>query len=121
MKLSEVQREFAKTWAQFSLWIYSQPERSFTYGEAYRTPEQAQLNADAGIGIANSVHCKRLAIDINLFLDGELTWNVEDYRELGEKWKTMHPLARWGGDFKGKSGRPRPDAVHFSFEWEGVK
>ena len=41
-----------------------------TFGEAWRTPEQAKLNAEKGIGIANSLHTERLAIDFNLFKDG---------------------------------------------------
>jgi hypothetical protein len=35
------------------------------------------------------------------------------YRRLGEKWRRLHWLARWGGDFT------KPDPNHFSFTWEG--
>ena len=38
-----------------------------TFGEAYRTPEQAKLNAKTGAGISNSLHTQRLAVDFNLF------------------------------------------------------
>ncbi len=38
-----------------------------------------------------------------------------DYKVLGDKWKTMHSLARWGGDFR------RADGGHFSLEHNGVK
>ena len=114
MKLSEAQREFSLTFAKFVLKSYRKGYE-ITLGEAWRTPEQAEIYAKKGIGIKSSVHRKRLAVDINLFVNGQLTWDVEHYRVLGELWKTMHPLARWGGDFKGR------DAVHFSFEWRGVK
>lgn len=61
----------------------------------------------------NSLHYKGLAKDINLYRNGEYMTATEDYRALGEKWETMHPLARWGGSFS--------DGNHFSFEHEGVK
>lgn len=35
------------------------------------------------------------------------------YRLLGEKWRRLHFLARWGGDFS------KPDSDHFSFAWGG--
>lgn len=41
-----------------------------TLGEAWRTPEQAQWDADHGKGIVHSLHMERLAIDIILFKDG---------------------------------------------------
>ena len=82
-------------------------------GEAYRTPEQAQWNAEHGIGIAHSLHTDRLAIDLNLFKDGAYTDDLDDYRPLGEYWKGLTPAARWGGDFTS------PDADHFSIAWEG--
>lgn len=83
--------------------------------EAYRTREQAELYARAGKGILNSNHCKKLAVDLFRYKDGTVSWEFEDYRALGDYWKTLHPLARWGGDM------PRlRDAVHFSFEHNGV-
>jgi len=87
-----------------------------TFGETYRTPEQAALNEKRGLGIANSLHIKRLAIDINLFKDGIYLTNCDDYAVLGTFWKSLHPLARWGGDFTNLK-----DGGHFSLEHEGVK
>ena len=76
-----------------------------TLGEAYRTPEQAALYAQQGKGIVNSLHCKRLAIDLCLFRDGQYLTQTEDYRDLGEWWEAQG--GRWGGRFT------RPDGNHF--------
>ena len=86
-----------------------------TLGEAYRTPEQAALDAAKGIGIKNSEHCKRLAIDLNLFRAGVYLTASEDYKPIGDWWKTQHDLCRWGGDFVSN-----PDGNHFSMEDAGV-
>lgn len=72
-------------------------------------------NGKAG-GIKNSVHQLGLAVDLNLFKDGVYLQTSEDHATLGAFWKTLHPLARWGGDF-----RPNPDGNHYSFEYNGVK
>lgn len=83
-----------------------------TLAEAYRTPEQAKLNAKSGAGIANSLHTQRLAIDLNLFLDGKFLTETEDYLIAGELWEsysTMEYECAWGGRFK-----TRPDGNHFS-------
>ena len=114
MTLGEKQREFPLAVAALITWAY-QEGYEITFGEAYRTPEQAEWNAQQGKGIANSLHTKRLAVDLNLFKDGEYLTRSEDYAPLGQKWKTLHPLACWGGDFS------RPDGNHFSFEHEGVR
>lgn len=87
-----------------------------TFGEAYRPPETAQIYARDGRGIPNSLHTKRLAIDLNLFHGGIYLTQTEDYQKLGEYWKNLHPENRWGGDFQS-----RADANHFSREHEGVK
>jgi hypothetical protein len=112
-------------------------------GEAYRSDEQAQVNSigeqgrlavarlvsnifpglasalrnngKAG-GIAMSNHQVGLAVDLNLFKDGVYLQTTEDHARLGAFWKALHPLARWGGDF-----RPKPDGNHYSFEYNGVK
>lgn len=90
-----------------------------------RTQAEANANAKSGAGISNSLHLSGLAADLILYLDDPKTPAViehdyasrsEDYKILGEKWKTMHPLARWGGDFKS-----RPDGNHFSLEHNGVR
>lgn len=87
-----------------------------TFGEAYRTAEQAALNAKNGTGIANSLHVKRLAIDFNVFKDGLWLTDSAKLIELGTYWKTLDPKNAWGGDFK-----TNPDGNHFSQSYNGVK
>jgi hypothetical protein len=82
-----------------------------TFGEAWRTPEQAKLNATKGSGISNSLHLDRLAIDLNLFKDGKFLTTTEDHRPLGEWWEKLDPLCRWGGRFN--------DGNHYSLTHEG--
>lgn len=87
------------------------------YGRAFETPEQ---NALVG-GIPNSLHCMRLAIDFVLF---DADWNyltkTEDYKILGDWWKSQGPEFCWGGDFVVK-GKPKPDGNHFSIAYGGMK
>jgi len=112
--LTDKQVEFTRTMAYFQVWCVEQ-DFKIIEAESFRTPEQAALYAKQGKGIINSTHRHKLARDLFRKKGGTITWDKEDYREMGEKWKSMHPLARWGGDFK------RRDAVHFSFEHRGVK
>ena len=113
--LSDKQRDFPLMLAALITWAYEHQGYELTLGEAYRTPEQAAWNAAQGKGISNSLHTKRLAIDLNLFIDGVYQTDSEAYRPLGTKWKTLHHLARWGGDFS------RPDGNHFSLEHDGTR
>lgn len=85
-------------------------------GEVKRTAAQAQANSASGAGIKNSLHLLCLAADLDLYIKGVYQETTEAHRQLGSFWKTLHPLARWGGDF-----RPKPDGNHYSFEWEGKK
>ncbi|EJH2582295.1 M15 family metallopeptidase, partial [Escherichia coli] len=84
-----------------------------TFGEAYRTPEQAALNAKSGKGIRNSLHTLRLAVDFNLFINGKYQADTDTYRPLGEYWESIG--GTWGGRFS------RADGNHFSLEHNGVK
>lgn len=113
--LGQRQRRFLPLVAKLIDYAYSQGYE-LTAGEQYRTPEQAALNAQHGIGIANSLHTLRLAVDLQLFKDGTYLTDSEAYRPLGEFWKTLDPDAAWGGDFK-----TRPDGNHFSLSWGGIK
>lgn len=65
------------------------------------------------IGIVKSLHRVKLAFDLVLFRRGRPCWDSETYRELGEFWKSLHPLCRWGGDFR------NPDGGHFSIAHQG--
>ncbi len=80
--LLDQQQRFSVLVARLILWANDQGY-SVTFGEAYRTPEQAALDAQKGTGIANSVHTLRLAIDLNLFINGEYQPLSEAYRPLG--------------------------------------
>jgi hypothetical protein len=75
---------------------------SCTYGEAWRPPEMAELYAQQGKGIKNSLHCYRLAVDLNIF-DSHgtvLKTLTSDYQAIGDFWKSLHEENRWGGDYK---------------------
>lgn len=112
MTLSEKQSLFTVMIAQLILWANDHGYR-LTFGEAYRTPEQAKLNAKSGKGISNSLHTQRLAVDFNLFINGQYKTDTLSYLPLGEYWESIG--GTWGGRFS------RPDGNHFSLEHNGVK
>lgn len=114
MTLIEKQGTFTNNVALLLLYAHS-VGYTVTLGEAWRTPEQAALNAKKGTGIINSLHTKRLAIDLNLFHGEQWLLKKEDYALLARFWKSLHPLNRWGGDWQNM------DCPHFSMEHEGVK
>ena len=113
MGLNAKQARFTHRIAELIVWANEQGYELIC-AEWFRTKEQAEIYAEQGKGIKNSVHRKKLAVDMFLLIGGKLTWDTEDYRPIGEKWKTLDPEARWGGDFA------RRDAVHFSFIHNGV-
>ena len=113
MNLREKQAKFAQAIAELITAAFAMG-LDVTLGEAYRSPEEAARLAKLGKGIKTSLHTQRLAIDLNLFADGRLLTDTEDYRDLGEWWETeFAPLACWGGRFG--------DGNHFSFTHGGRK
>lgn len=74
-----------------------------TFGDAYAKTGHKE----------NSNHYIRLAIDLNLFKDGEWLQRTVDHIELGKYWESLHPDCRWGGRFN--------DGNHYSLEHEGRK
>ncbi len=82
-----------------------------TLGEAFRTAEQAKIYAQEGKGIVHSLHCERLALDINLLTsDGQYLDGTESYRTLGCFWESLNKDNRWGGRFL------RVDGNHFEMK-----
>jgi hypothetical protein len=113
MTLSEKQRAFTKLVGLLILYAYEQG-LELTFGEAYRSKEEAARLAKTGKGIKSSLHCDRLAVDLNLFKDGVYLTKSEDYRPLGKFWESLgteEVRTVWGGRFK--------DGNHFSIKHEG--
>ena len=98
MRLSEKQAIFAVNVAHLILYING-TGFTCTFGEAFRTSEQAEWNAARGIGIKDSQHCRRLAVDLNLFKDGVYCSTSDAHKPFGEFWEAMNALNRWGGRF----------------------
>lgn len=100
MTLRQQQSQFAQHVALLIQYIWSQGY-TCTLGEAYRTPEQSRLNASRGIGIANSLHTQRLAIDLNIFdKNGTFLTDSKDYTFAGEYWESLDKANVWGGRWK---------------------
>ena len=87
-----------------------------TLGEAYRPRETAELMAKKRKGIKNSLHCKRLALDLNLFKNGKYLTSSEAHKPLGEYWESLSTPGLkccWGGRFG--------DGNHYSIAHGGRK
>lgn len=87
-----------------------------TFGETYRSPEEAARLAKLGKGIKKSLHISKLAIDLNLFKNGYYLKSTESHKPLGEWWEkqsTSEYNCAWGGRFG--------DGNHYSIEHQGIK
>lgn len=113
MSLRKKQSEFARLAGQLILKAYDLGYE-VTLGDAYRDPRvHGAMGVRKSYSHPKSAHKIRLAIDLNLFKNGEFLETSDDHRPLGEWWERQHPLARWGGRFD--------DGNHYSFEHDGVK
>lgn len=115
MTLREKQSTFARLVAK----LIQQAWRDgfeVTFGEAFRSPEEAARLAKAGKGIVQSLHTQKLAIDLNLFKNGVFLSSTEAHRPLGEWWEaqsTEDYTCCWGGRFN--------DGNHYSLAHNGRK
>lgn len=110
MTLREKQSLFVRLIAELIVFATAEGYE-LTFGEAWRSTEEAARLAKLGTGIRRSLHTDRLAIDFNLFKDGVWLKQTEDFLPLGDWWETRHTLCRWGGRFR--------DGNHFSLDHEG--
>ncbi len=74
-----------------------------TLGEAYRMPS-------AKHGHPRSLHCKRLAVDLNLFIEGKYQRSTKAHEPLGIYWESIG--GSWGGRFN--------DGNHYSLAHGGM-
>ncbi len=104
MSLSRQQRDFSLAVAKLIIWAERQG-MEVTFGDAYRDPRihgKFGEHGSAPYGERFSFHKNRLAIDLNLFIDGKYKPSTEAHRKLGEKWESMG--GTWGGRFAKKDG-----------------
>ena len=100
MTLREKQSKFAQMVARL---LITAAARGYdvTFGDAYRDPR-------CPYGSKNSLHKKRLAIDLNLFKNGKWLTDGSGHDELHDLWD------KWGG-----AERIKGDLNHYSLEHEG--
>ena len=97
--LSSQQRKFAKLLEKLLHCIHSNGWEC-TLGECLRTPEQQEIYLKSGKSkIVDSKHLNKLAIDINLFINGEFTTNEHYYRKLGDFWRSLDSECVSGSDW----------------------
>lgn len=111
MTLGQKQRKFTRMIAQLIEYAYANGYE-LTFGDAYRDP---RLHGDVGVkksySSANSLHKSRLAVDFNLFKNGQYLTTTEEHKPLGEYWESIG--GAWGGRFN--------DGNHYSIEHQGRK
>jgi hypothetical protein len=90
-ELSDKQKKFTLLISKLIQWAYEHGYE-LTFGDAYRNPEKAEV---LGYYKPWSYHCKRLAVDLNLFKDGKYLTRTEDHKPLGEFWESIG--GTWGG------------------------
>lgn len=96
MRLREAQEIFSLNIAQLIIIIFKH-RFTCTLGEALRPKWVAERYAKQGKGIVNSQHCKKLALDINLFQGGKYLKTTATHEVFGKIWESLHPNNRWGG------------------------
>jgi len=106
MLLQPKQSMFARKIALLILYADKQGYE-LTFGSAY-IPERLIQHT---LHKENTLHKKRLAIDLNLFKDGVWLNKTKHHKQLGEYWESIG--GAWGGRFG--------DGNHYSLEHEGMR
>jgi hypothetical protein len=103
MTLKEKQAKFVLMVADLILYA-NQLGYELTFGDAFR-------DARCPYGSKKSLHNLRLAIDLNLFIDGEYCRDTKSHEPLGLYWESIG--GSWGGRFE--------DSNHYSYEHKGLR
>ena len=113
MKLGDKQKLFARLLPRLIDKAY-ELGYEVTLGDAFRDPRShGKLGDRIAYGARFSCHKMRLAIDLNLFKDGEYLTSSDDHRILGEWWEQQHEFCCAGFRFN--------DGNHYSMTHEGSK
>lgn len=108
-ELGDKQRRFPRMVAALIERIYAAGYEC-TLGDAFRDPRlHGAMGEKLGYGHKNSCHKLKLAIDLNLFHNGQYLPDTESHRQFGEWWEANG--GTWGGRFA--------DGNHYSLSHEG--
>ena len=102
MKLGDKQRKFTRMVAHLIQYAYS-IGFEMTFGDAYRDERVTY-------GHRKSLHRSRLAVDLNLFIDGEYITDGRGHDKLHDYW-----------DMIGGAERIADDMNHYSVEHGGMR
>lgn len=110
--LNEVHRDLR----QVMLEAITDSPYDFAITEGLRSKERQQELFDKGLSkTLNSRHLTGKAVDIAVFVDGDITWNYKYYKEVAEHILVVSKLNAapmiWGGNWKSLV-----DAVHFELD-----
>ncbi len=91
IKLSRTQRDFTAALTKLLTWAHRRGYE-FTFGDAFAKTGHSK----------NSFHYKRLAVDLNLFIDDMYQKDTSTHEAIGMKWEKLG--GTWGGRFSKKDG-----------------
>lgn len=92
MTLRKKQEAFLKDAANLILYVNTLPGYSCTAGELWRTNEQHAIYLAKGLTKTKySRHQDRLAIDLNIFIDGKYRTDRAAFKPVAEYWKSLDP------------------------------
>ena len=99
MSLRTEQSHFALDIVKLLVWATEQGYE-FTFGEAQRPVEMQEIYVRTGRSkTMNSLHLKKLAMDIFFFKDGKYLATKEEVQLLGNHWESMCAANEWGGNW----------------------
>lgn len=121
MTLGQKQKLHAKNMTKLRAYLHAQGWE-MTEGEAavinprkVWAPQKIKTKSQDAEHMKGSLHYKKLADDLNLFVKGKYIRSSTHpaYLKLGRYWERLHPLCAWGGRFG--------DGNHFSTMHAGKK
>lgn len=100
MTLREKQTEFM--WDLIKLLTYIKNcGYDVTGGELLRTCEMQEIYLKTGKSkVKHSRHQDKLAIDLNIFINGKLVYVKKELQHIGDFWEGLNSKNKWGGNYK---------------------
>lgn len=113
-ELSDKQKRFVRMEADLIIYVYDVLGWELTHGDGYRDPR-------VPYGKPNSLHKVRLAVDFNLFVDGEYIDCMGTSREIQREWELYEKVGVYWESIGGAWGGRFQDPNHFSLAHLGMK